>query len=88
MFLGRQMVHQQVDLAFSQFPKGLAAELASDQAPPTRLAFADRINHAPSYRAIMRSGDEPRFTQLPKRSLKSAASAADSRGARKQRSRR
>jgi hypothetical protein len=23
----------------------------------TRLAFADRINHAPSYRAIMRSGD-------------------------------
>ena len=47
MFLGRQMVHQQVDLALSQFPKGLAAELASDQAPPTRLAFADRINHAP-----------------------------------------
>ena len=47
MFLGRQMVHQQVDLAFSQFPKGLAAELASDQAPPTRLAFAARIDHAP-----------------------------------------
>ena len=45
--LERQMVHQQVDLALSQFPKGLAAELASDQAPPTRLAFADRINHAP-----------------------------------------
>jgi hypothetical protein len=34
MFVGRQMVHQQVDLAFSQFPKGLAAELASDQAHP------------------------------------------------------
>jgi hypothetical protein len=47
MFLGRQMVHQQVDLALSQFPKGLAAELASDQAPPTLLAFADRINRAP-----------------------------------------
>jgi hypothetical protein len=47
MFLGRQMVHQQVNLALSQFPKGLAAELASDQAPPTRLAFADRINRAP-----------------------------------------
>ena len=37
---------QQVDLALSQFPKGLA-DLASDQAPPTRLAFADRINRAP-----------------------------------------
>jgi len=47
MFLGRQMVHQQVDLALSQFPKGLAAELASDQAPPMRLALlTDRINHA------------------------------------------
>jgi len=56
MFLGRQMVHQQVDLALSRFPKGLAAELAADQAPPTRLDFAARINHA-SYRAIMRSGD-------------------------------
>ena len=38
------MVHQQVDLALSQFSKGIAAELASDQAPPTRLAFADRMN--------------------------------------------
>ena len=57
MFLGRQMVHQQVDLALSQFPKGLAAELASDQAPPTRLAFADRINRAPRIGAIMRSGN-------------------------------
>jgi hypothetical protein len=44
--LGCQIVHQQVDLALSQFPKGLA-ELASDQAPPTRLAFGVRINHAP-----------------------------------------
>ena len=47
MFLGRQMLHQQVGLALSQFPKGLAAELASDQAPPTRLAFAARMDHAP-----------------------------------------
>jgi hypothetical protein len=37
--LGRQMVHQQVDLAAQPFPKGLAAELAFDQAPPTRLAL-------------------------------------------------
>ena len=47
MFLGRKMAHQQMDLALSQFPKGLAAELASNEALPTRLAFADRVNHAP-----------------------------------------
>jgi hypothetical protein len=29
MFLRYQMVHQQVDLALSQFPMGRAAELAS-----------------------------------------------------------
>ena len=55
--LERQMVHQQVDLALSQFPKGLAAELASDQAPPTRLAFWGSHKPRPSYRAIMRSRD-------------------------------
>jgi hypothetical protein len=39
MFLGRQTVHQQVDLALSQFPKGLAAELASERgASPLRIA--------------------------------------------------
>jgi hypothetical protein len=55
MFLGRQMVHQQVDLTLSRFLKGLAAELASDQTPPTRLAFADRINRAP------RNGDRAKW---------------------------
>ena len=47
MFLGRRMVHRQVDLALSQLPKGFAAELASDQESPTRLDFADRITGAP-----------------------------------------
>jgi len=57
MFSVRQMVRQQVNLAFSQFPKRLAAELASDQAPPTRLAFCDFHKPRPSHRAIMRSED-------------------------------
>ena len=37
MFLIYQMVHQQVDLARSQFPMGRAAELASHLAFPHAL---------------------------------------------------
>jgi hypothetical protein len=81
MFLGRQMVHQQVDLAFSQFPKGLAAELACDQAPPTRLAFAARINHRPSYPGDHAKWGLTSITQLPKRSPKSAAAPRQIPGA-------
>jgi hypothetical protein len=88
MFLGRQMVHQQVDLAFSQFPKGLAAELASDQAPPTRLAFAARINHAPRIGRPCEVGITSIHSTAEEIAKIGRRSAADSRGARKQRSRR
>ena len=69
MFLGRRMVHQQVDLALSQFPKGLAAELASDQAPPTRLAFADRMNRALVASDRTKLGVSLDSLNYPKRSL-------------------
>jgi len=86
MFLGRQMVHQQVDLALSQFPKGLAAELASDQAP----RFADRINRAPGIGRSCEVGMnlDASIHSTAEEIAKIGRSAADSRGARKQRSRR
>ena len=84
MFLGCRMVHQQVDLALSQFPKGLAAELASDEAP--RLCGSHK-------QAPLGTGDHAKWGLISIHSTaeeiaKIGRSAADSRGARKQRSRR
>jgi hypothetical protein len=73
---------QQVDLALSQFPKGPAAELASDQAP----RFADRINRAPRIGRSCEVGMN--LDSTAEEIAKIGRSAADSRGARKQRSRR
>jgi hypothetical protein len=79
------MVHQQVDLALSQFPKGLAAELAFDQAPPTRLTFADRINQAPRSRRSCEV-EVISIHSTAEEIAKIGRSAADSREAGKQRS--
>jgi hypothetical protein len=54
-------------------PEGLAAELASDQAPPTRLAFAARINHAPRIGRSCEVGINLDSLNCRKRSPKSAA---------------